>query len=79
MRPLRLALLAATLELRPDPDRKARIDVRGGGESLDLPALPAPVPVRIQLQSSARSCWESTYSAAGVRRSSDTRFKARSD
>ena len=68
-----------TLELRPGPDRKARINVRGSGESLDLPALPTPVPVRIPLQSSDGAGWESTYSADGVRRSSGTRFKARND
>ena len=67
------------LELRPGPDGKARIEARAGGAALGLPALPASVPLRVQLRNDAGTCWESTYSADGVRRSDERRFRARSD
>jgi len=42
---------------------KAKILVKGKGESLQMPPLPLAQPVRVQLRNSNGSCWEAQYSA----------------
>jgi len=56
----------------------AKIQAKGGGTNLHLPALPLTTPVRVQLlQSSSSACWVATYSTAKT--NTATEFKAKSD
>jgi cysteine-rich repeat protein len=60
-------------------DGKAKVSVKGAGELLPLPttATPLGLPVRVQLQSDAGTCWAATFSTA---KSNDgTTCKAKSD
>ena len=58
-------------------DGASAILIKGRGPHLRLPALPLSTPLRAQLQSSNRLCWEATYSAAVVNTTSQ--FRARTD
>ena len=58
---------------------KAKMSVKGAGDPLLLPAVPAPLPLPlvVQLQDDAGGCWEAAYSAASA--NDGTKFKAKSD
>jgi hypothetical protein len=58
---------------------KAKILAGGKGDDLPLPALPLPLPLRVQLHAGNGSCWEATYSAAGVKKNLPAEFKAKAD
>jgi hypothetical protein len=55
----------------------ARIRLVAGKGHLDFPGLPFPLPIRLQVQSSAGACFEATYSAPSV--NSAQAFLARPD
>jgi hypothetical protein len=67
------------MALTPGADGRAKLDVQGRGKDLDLPPLPLPLPLRVQLQSATGQCWETTFSADGVRKSTTTRFQGTAD
>lgn len=60
-------------------DGKSSISIAGRGPALPPADLPRSLPVRLQLQASNGSCWQSVFSSAGVRRNDGARFKAKSD
>jgi len=49
------------VRLSAGPEGKARIQVRGKGANLDMPALPLVPPVTVQLQASNDECWKAEY------------------
>ena len=49
------------VRLMAGPEGKARINVRGKGANLDMPALPLVPPVTVQLQASNGECWKAEY------------------
>lgn len=53
-----------SINLTPRPVPQSKIQVKGTGTTLTLPALPMSLPLRVQLQTSAGKCWESLFSAA---------------
>jgi hypothetical protein len=64
--------------------RGSRIVLKAAGPTLSnrplgLPALPLPLPLRVQLQAREGMCWEARYSAAGVVENTVTEFQARPD
>jgi uncharacterized delta-60 repeat protein len=65
--------------LKPGPDGKAKIVVKGKGATLALPTLPIaePLAVRVQLKNGVGQCWEATYSTA--LRNDAGQLKAKSD
>ena len=67
------------MRLTAGPDGVAKASAKGKGDKLDMPDLPLPLPLRVQLWARDGACWEATYSSAGVTRSDDRVFKARSD
>jgi uncharacterized delta-60 repeat protein len=67
------------MKVKSGVDGKAKIVLKAKGEHVPMPALPLAVPLRAQMQSQSGTCWEATFSAAGVLKSDGTRFKARSD
>jgi hypothetical protein len=67
------------LTLVPGIAGKAKVTVRGKGAALDLPPLPAPVPLRVQLEAANGACFDAAYAAAGVRKNDAARFKAKAD
>ena len=69
----------ASISLRAGDALKGKLKVKGKGTNLPLPALPLSLPVRVQLHASTGSCWEATYSAAGVQKNDAERFKGKSD
>jgi hypothetical protein len=68
-----------SVTLAPGLDGKAKVTVKGAGDLLPLPATATPLglPVRVQLQSDAGTCWATTFSAAAS--NDGTKFKAKSD
>jgi cysteine-rich repeat protein len=68
-----------SVTLAPGIDGKAKVLVKGAGDLLPLPATATPLslPVRVQLQSDAGTCWEATFSTAAS--NDGTKFKAKSD
>jgi hypothetical protein len=69
-----LALSVTTLT-----DLWLKVVLNGKGAALSLPALPAPLPLRLQLQVRDGECLEATYSPSGVIQNTMTRFRALSD
>jgi hypothetical protein len=65
------------ITLTPGIAGKAKIVVRGKGPGLAMPALPAPVPLVVQLGLSGGACFEARYPAPGVKKNDWTRFTAR--
>ena len=55
---------------------EARFTLSAQGEHLTLPALPANLPLRAQLQNDQGACWEATYSAAIVNHAGSLRATA---
>jgi hypothetical protein len=53
--------------------------LKGGGEPVDLPALPLVPPFRVQLLGAHGVCWEARYSADGIRANDAALLRARSD
>ncbi|HLY36477.1 MAG TPA: hypothetical protein VKU61_00475 [Candidatus Binatia bacterium] len=68
---------AATL--RSGPAGAAKASLKGQDAHLGPPVLPLPLPARVQLQSSGGTCFEATYSNAGVGVNNARAFKGRSD
>jgi hypothetical protein len=68
------------LRLRPGPDRKTRIALRGKGDLLDLRALPVPDGARVlvQLYNGLDRCWSTEFGDSPLRADA-RRFKDRSD
>ena len=56
-----------------------KVLLNGKGPELSLPALPAPLPLRLQLQVRDGECLEATYSSGGVSQNTMTRLRALSD
>ena len=69
-----------SLRLRPGPERKAKIKLRGGGEALGLRALPIPpdAAVLVQLYNEAGQCWSTEFGVEPLQ-TTPRRFRDRSD
>jgi cysteine-rich repeat protein len=70
------------LSLRPGPDGKSRVEVKGAGAGLSgrpfgLPAPPLGLPLRMQVQVEGRGCFEVAHGAAGVIENEPGSFKGR--
>jgi len=67
------------ITMRPGPDGRAKVTLKGNGENLPLPPLPAPLPIRVQLQADHGRCWEAEFSTTGLKRNDVGQFKGKSD
>lgn len=56
-----------------------KVFLSGAGANLSPPALPVPLPLRLQLHVRDGECAEAIYSPAGVIENSLTRFRALAD
>ncbi|HEV7733486.1 MAG TPA: hypothetical protein VGR62_15065 [Candidatus Binatia bacterium] len=65
-----------TLSLKPGLAGKAKITFVGKGPVFQPPALPAQLPLRVQLTGAGR-CWETIYAPAGVSVNGPTQLKAK--
>jgi len=65
------------ITLTPGITGKAKVTVKGKGAALGLPPLPAPVPLRVQLEAASGACFAARYPATGVRKNDGARFKAK--
>ena len=57
--------------VKPGPDGKSKIVIKGGQDNVfsaspGAPPLPLPLPVTVQLQNHGGACWQATYDVAGV-------------
>jgi hypothetical protein len=69
-----------TLVIQSGDNGRAAAMVKGKGPNLVMPAdWPLSLPLRVQLQATNGTCWEATYSDAGVIRYTGTAFDGRSD
>jgi hypothetical protein len=66
------------IRMLPGPAGKAKVQVTGRGERLDLPALPLTAPVTVQLQVTNGECWSAVY-AGRIKRNANGLFKALPD
>ncbi len=67
------------LILQGGADGQAKINLKGGGATLDDPVLPVnALPVTVQLKNTDGVCWDATYST-GVRKNLPTELKAKSN
>jgi len=67
------------MRLKPKPDAKASLQVKGKGERLPAVGLPMALPLTVQLVTSdGPTCWEATYDPADVARNDPKQLKARS-
>ena len=64
---------------RAGADGAAAIKLKGKNIGFDLRYGVASKPLRLQLRTESGQCWESTFSAAHVLKSSDFEYKAKSD
>jgi len=67
------------LLLKSGGDGKALALAAGKGANLPAFGQPLPLPLRVQLQAKNGSCWDATYSAAGLKRNDAAQFSATSD
>ncbi len=67
----------SSLTLKAGAANVARVRVVSGKSHLVFPGLPLPIPIRVQLQSSAGACFEATYSDPST--NSSQGFLARPD
>ena len=74
---LEILLLSHCITLTPGITGKAKVTVKGKGAALGLPPLPAPVPLRVQLEAASGACFAARYPATGVRKNDGARFKAK--
>jgi cysteine-rich repeat protein len=58
---------------------KAKILVAAKGDDLPMPALPLPLPLRVQLHGANGQCWEARFSATGLKKNDGLTFKAKAD
>jgi len=65
-----------TLFEKAGPAGKSRIMVKARGAALGMPPLPPALPLTVQLQTGAGTCFEARYDASGVTRSSPSDLKA---
>jgi cysteine-rich repeat protein len=56
---------------------KAKVLVKGRGESLPDPPLPFTLPITVQLRSTNGQCWEAEYFEAGASRNEPGSFKGK--
>lgn len=56
---------------------KAKVDLAAKGQNLDLPALPLPLPLHVQLQGANGQCWEARYFQIGTTRNDAKHFRAK--
>ena len=75
----RLRFGIAAIELKAGPDGKAHLQIKGQGATLPVPALPAPLPLRVQLTAENGTCWESVFSTTGTTRNDGARYQGKSD
>lgn len=68
-----------SLKLKAGPNGKAQVKLAGQGPTLPVPTLPAPLPLRLQLIAENGQCWQSVFSAAGLKRNDATGFQGGSD
>jgi hypothetical protein len=68
-----------TMKLKAGVAGKAKVLVKGKGESLALPGMPLALPLRVQVQRAGGQCWEAVYSGTGVVKSDATRFVGKAD
>lgn len=68
-----------SVKLKAGVDGKAQVKIQGRGPTLPVPALPAPLPLRLQLIADGGQCWQSVFSAAGLHRNDAGRFQGTSD
>lgn len=66
------------IRLKPGAAERARLQAKGSGASLTLPALPLTTPLVVQLRrSDGSTCWDATYN--NTLRNDAIQFKAKSD
>jgi hypothetical protein len=75
----RLRYGIAAIKLKAGPDGKAQLQIKGQGATLPVPALPAPLPLRVQLTAENGACFESVFSATGTTRNDAARYQGKSD
>lgn len=68
-----------SVKLKAGVDGKAQVKIQGRGPTLPVPALPAPLPLRLQLIADGGQCWQSVFAAAGLHRNDAGRFQGTSD
>ena len=69
----------SSLTLKTGSTGNAKLSVKGVGDLLPLPAAATPwsLPLLVQLQSDAGTCWEARFSTAA--KNDGVQFKAKSD
>ncbi len=65
--------------LTPGADGRPLLTVQGKGDLLDLPVLPLPLPLHVQLQSATGQCWAATFGPIGLRKNTAEHFLGTSD
>ena len=75
----RLRFGIAAIKLKAGPDGKAQLQIKGQGATLPVPALPAPLPLRVQLTAENGTCWESVFATTGTTRNDGARYQGKSD
>ncbi|MFN8544276.1 MAG: hypothetical protein U0807_08715 [Candidatus Binatia bacterium] len=55
----------------------AKAQVKGKGINLNMPSLPLPLPLRAQARSSGGTCFDTTFTSAGVQKNDGQQFKAK--
>jgi len=63
------------VKLKPGIDGKAKVVAKGKGGLLAAPLIPLTPPVRFQIENTAGTCWEATYSIPIL--NAGTKFKSR--
>jgi len=55
----------------------AMVVVKGKGAGLDVPNLPLPTPILVQLQASSGTCWEAEFRTEGVLKAGPDQFSVK--
>jgi len=67
------------LRLRSGAARHVSMSAKGRGAHLTLPDLPLALPARVQLRARSGPCWETNFSAAGMRRNDGAQFRGKAN